>query len=257
MDNKVTKERISVHFEYDWLKYILILIACIISFYFIFFQINATRSFEKIDVFFSCYDNRVKTLANDYKAYIGTEYDDDVIIDSSVEYSSPTMKEYSTLYQTRVITSDVLVLGESYTLYNAYSFLELTDEILSCILPDGLDANALEYFVYTQENIDKMGDLNNKQALLGKRYAIKISSLSTIAVGSDTTPFVFDYYEAYDKEKPETGAYDTEFYMLINSNSVNIGKYNKKEKDRDRYGEYYQAFQFVEYFLVTYEMGLI
>lgn len=88
MDNKVTKKRIALHFEYDWLKYLLVIILSAFVMYMIFMQINITRDFERLEVFFSCYYNNDSSLSNDYLDAIRAE-GDDVIRDATISYQRP------------------------------------------------------------------------------------------------------------------------------------------------------------------------
>ena len=88
MDNKVTKKRIALHFEYDWLKYLLVIVLSAFVMYMIFMQINITRDFERLEVFFSCYYNNESSLSNDYLDTIRAE-GDDIIREAKGSYPSP------------------------------------------------------------------------------------------------------------------------------------------------------------------------
>ena len=114
MDNKVTKKRISVHLEYDWLKYIAILIASIFVWYFVFMQINVTRDFEKIEVFFSQYSTEGPDLSTDFISELNAS-GDDVIREVSVNYQSPrSTQTYGTLFQANQMTADIMILPKKY-----------------------------------------------------------------------------------------------------------------------------------------------
>ncbi|MDR0425946.1 MAG: hypothetical protein LBH24_02120 [Clostridiales bacterium] len=250
MDNKITKERIGVHLEYDWLKYILLLIAGIVIFYMIFSQINRTRDFEDINVFFSNYRQTVPTQNADYLNYLKTKYGDAYIREANINYQSPTGNEYSTLYSTHGLTSDALVLGRSYMLGNGYGYMTLTPEILALILPEGTTEADYEYFTYTE------ADVENGYAhkdLIGRRYGIRVDNLKNIGTDPKTAAFVFDP-AALELEGAEN--MDSEFYLCINPAGLNIGPYNQKAKNRERYADCLQTFYYAEYFLQTFGPGL-
>ena len=66
MDNKVTKKRISRHLEYDWYKYLIIIVLSIALCGYGFYMLNRTRAYEKLDIFISCYKSNEGTLAYDF-----------------------------------------------------------------------------------------------------------------------------------------------------------------------------------------------
>lgn len=97
MDNKVTKKRVALHFEYDWLKYVLVILASVFVFYMIFMQINITREFERIDVFFACYSNNNAALDDDFLDKLGSE-GDDVIREVNIQYQTPGRRVLSAAF---------------------------------------------------------------------------------------------------------------------------------------------------------------
>lgn len=226
MDNKVTKKRINDHLEYDWYKYLILLIVGIVVIYFTFSQINRTRDYEDVAFFVSCYDSsdngfetRVKREMQqpDYRA---DKYGENVLLEISFEAQDPLGDNYGTMLQTHgMISSDVLVLGKSLMENAAAGFVELTDELLTeYLLPAGTEIDDYEYY----------------EAEFGgekQRMGIKVSDFTR-------PPFTFDWYkiEKY-KDKygnaEENNRPDTEFYLVLNRSSVNIGKFGKEADDRN------------------------
>lgn len=242
MDNKVTKKRISVHLEYDWLKYIAILIASIFVWYFVFMQINVTRDFEKIEVFFSQYSTEGPDLSTDFISELNAS-GDDVIREVSVNYQSPrSTQTYGTLFQANQMTADIMILPKKYMKNFALYFREWTDEFAEYLFtPDegenfAFDPASLEY--YTFETEDAAYTQYN-----GRRCGIRIDNLPGIAI--ENSPFAFDY-KKLDPETKEDN--DTEFYLVICSSATNLGKYSKNEKFRG----YTHALRYVRWFLNRY-----
>ena len=89
MDNRVTKKRVAIHFEYDWLIYLLIIGVVIFATYMVFMQINITRDFERVDVFFACYSHGSDDLSEGFLSDIRAD-GDGVIREVNLNYQSPT-----------------------------------------------------------------------------------------------------------------------------------------------------------------------
>ena len=247
MDNKITKQRLSNHLEYDWLLYLLIVLVGIFGTYFLFAQINRTRDYEDVTLFVSCYDESThnfvgQTLAHmnasEYQATQRQLYGDNILRSLTVEAWDPIGNgEYYTLLQTRgTILSDILVVGKSVMPSCIGTFVPLTDELLNdYLLPDEVDVKGnptgkklkIEDFdYYTVE-------LENGET---RRYGLKISSFPQMhGVGH---VFEMDWrniesYAALYGEAAEEYQPDDEFYICLNSRSENIGKFGKKSKDKN------------------------
>ena len=263
MDNKVTKNRISVHFEYDWLKYIAILIASIFVWYFVFMQINMTRDFEKIEVFFSQYSTEGPDLSADFISEMNAS-GDDVIREVSVNYQSPRSTEtYGTLFQANQMTADIMILPKKYMDTSSLYFREWAaspgeftsdDSEISnfakyLFTPDEgenfsfdwktwfSDENNLYVFKAEGDNADRYSQYN------GRVCGIRIDNLPGIAL--ENSPFAFDYKKINPETEEEN---DTEFYLVICSSATNIGKYAKEEK----YRGYTHCLRYVRWFLNRY-----
>ncbi|MDE6399107.1 MAG: hypothetical protein K2L51_07280 [Clostridiales bacterium] len=256
MDNKVTKKRINDHLEYDWYKYLFILVACIVLFYFVFSQINRTRDYEDVNFFISCYDasengfsDRVKSemRSDGYRQNYKSVFGENVLRTISFETQNPLDSTYFTMLTTHgEITSDILIVGKSVLENTGAGYLELTDELLTeYLLPKGLkkpdgtvyDLGKDDLTYYTHEN-EEYG--------VSRRVGIKVSDFARL-------PFVTDwhkissYAEKYKDETDPENLPDTEFYLVINRSSANIGKFGKKSKDKNA-----QALYCVNRFIAYY-----
>ena len=251
MDNKVTKKRINDHLEYDWYKYLIILVLGIVLFYFAFSQINRTRDYEDVNIFVSCYeadDNRfTDRVLEDMtrQNYENARYGEAVLREISFETQDPLGKEYSTLFQTHgMVSSDVLILGESLLESMGAGFLVLTDEILNDYIlpgltadgnPDGaaLGINDLQYHYVKREDGTEL------------RTGIKVSGFSNLPFKTDwrsVEQYKEQYSEVEENEQP-----DDEFYLVINTSSVNIGGFGKKAKKANRQ-TFYVVNRFIKYY---------
>ena len=248
MDNKVTKKRINEHLEYDWYIYLIILVACIVLFYFVFSQINRTRDYEDVNFFISCYDSGDNGFADRVKRdmessrYDADKYGEAVLRDISFETQDPLGSNYGTMLQTHgMITSDVLILGESVMKTSGAGFIELTDELLTeYLLPDGVQISDFSYFTGSDLGIE-----NDT-----RRFGIKVSDFSRLSgtgsVFETNWRNVSDYKEKYkdaaDEEKP-----DDTFYLVLNRSSVSVGKFGKKAKDKNAQALYLVR-RFIEFY---------
>lgn len=223
--------------EYDWYKYLILLIVCIVLFYFIFNQLSRTRDYEDVNIFVTCYDSQdesdcIAYIKNRMRAddYPQDRFGKNVLRSIGFETVSPLDSNYSTLLSTHgQITSDILVLGKSRLDRAGAAYLELTDEVLNDYILYGLSdeiKGSLEYYTWEYE---------------GKSYrmGIKISDMpKSLFVTDWRKPGVIsdsnrqEYEKLTPEEQSERGL-DTEFYLVINRSSVNIGKFGKKSKNRD------------------------
>lgn len=229
MDNKITKKRIAIHFEYDWLKYVLVVLVSVFACYFLFYQINITRKHERLDIFFACYRNN-SALATEFLDTIKAE-GDTTIRDINITYGNPTdIEQYPQLMNASGFTSDLMVVTETDMEEYAPWFLELDGGVSEACIPTEM-ADELEYY-----EVD------------GKRYGVRVDNLS--ALTANNPAFVFDVRKLNTSglTEEEINSYDTKFYIVILPDSVKIGTYGKKP---ERHGQT-QTFRFVRYFLEKY-----
>lgn len=246
MDNKVTKKRVALHFEYDWLIYLLIIALVIFATYMVFMQINITRDFERVDVFFACYSHGADEIGDDFLSDIRTE-GDNVLREVNVNYNSPTNDYYNTLLTSSGFTADVLIVTKSDMERYAPWFLEMDDYVLNEIFGDDTELRDLvDYYEYTPAE-DASDD---EKALAGRKFGIRVDNFKKINNATvENSPFTFDlskYSSGYTEE--ELAKYDTEFYIVLDRNSTKIGEKGKKEKYRDLT----QSFRFVGWFAERY-----
>lgn len=261
MDNKVTPKRINDHLEYDWYKYLIILIAIVVVFYFVFSQINRTRDYEDVAIFVSCYasdanrfEERVKTQmgTQSYKEASASKYGDDVLREISIETQDPLSSTYGTMLQTHgMVSSDILIVSKSVLGGYGNGFVQLTDELLEdYLLPDVADEEAEGG--RRKMRIDEL-EYYERELLTGEkiRVGIKVSSFTNpkLPFSWDWTR-VEDYKKAYE-DKEESEQPDKEFYLVINPDSVSIGRFGKKAKDKNA-----QALYCVNRFIAYYNNGL-
>lgn len=228
MDNKITKERLNNHLEYDWFKYVLILIVSIVLFIFVFRQINVNRSFEEIHIFASCYEYKTNTFCADTLQAL-KDGDDATVRDLSFNPQNPRGNEYPTLLQTHGdVTSDILILGKTYAEGYKGVYLQWTDEIVEQCVPE-----------YYRDEAVYLKDDN------GRIYGMRIDLLLNIG----------DVFNFNPGEKPDpvpegdAAQYDDEFYLMINPTSYNIGKYQRKGKAKE---ENVQVFKVIKRLIEVY-----
>lgn len=205
MDNRVTKERVANHLEYDWFKYLLILVASIALFVFVFIMINKTRDVEDIRVFASAYAK--KEYAFSGKAMQALQSGGDNRI-REVELNYYDVKDSSYIMQLQsngVMSSDILIVGETVLKQFGSGLLTLNDEILARMLPDGFIPE-----LYRDES--------------GAARAVRVDTLKNVSEA-----LVFSYEgEKPDDAEEDDFTYDTKFYLAVNAKSKNIGEYGTK-----------------------------
>lgn len=243
MDNRVTKKRIALHLEYDWLKYVLVFALSAFVFYMVFMQINVTREFEKVEVFFSQYAHGASTVGEEYLSKIREE-GDDYIREVNINYQSPNNTEvYSQLFLAAGMTSDVLIIPKSVMDAYATSFVQLTDEVIEQCVPDELK-NSVDYYIYSREGRDPEYVYEDG---VGKPYGIRVDNLAKLAV--ENPEFVFNMKTINPEISDEDlSKYDSEFYIVVNRTSIKIGTQGKKEE----YHGFTQSYRFVRFFLNKY-----
>lgn len=261
MDNKVTTKRINDHLEYDWYKYLIILIAVIVVFYFIFSQINSTRDYEDVAIFVSCYasdnngfEERVKTQmgTTTYRKESAPRYGDDVLRTISIETQNPLSNTYGTMLQTHgMVTSDILVVGKKVLDGYGGGFVRLTDELLEDYLLPYVEDESVEGGK-RKMRIDELEYYERELATGEKmRVGIKVSSFTNPKI-----PFLWDWmrveeYKKQYEDVEEDSRPDSDFYLVINSSSVSIGRFGKKAKEKNA-----QALYCVNRFIAHYNNGL-
>ena len=218
MDTKITRQRIDAHLEYDWFKYILILLATIALWIFVFQMINQSREYETIGIFAAvgeAHDGRVaQRLGNEFA-------DDSIIRDTNIRFAPyGSQAFFEQLATVGMITSDILILpfrlmqGQSmtedieYTRGHALSMLVLDDYLIEKLLPNGIENTPERFFI----DIDAEGRRVN-------RRGIRIDNL----------PNADNFFNF--TRPPDTNAEDFSFYIAFNQRSANIGRYSRRSRD--------------------------
>lgn len=250
MDNRITKRRVAIHFEYDWLKYIAIIIASVFVCYITFSAINATREYEKIEIFVTSYARNEYSMDEDFLTTVKAE-GDDYMREVLVHCNSTLNPEYTTLFQGHGPSCDLLIIPKSMMDRSAGAYKWLTDEMIADIFtPEegeqfNVDVSALEYYEYDASVVP---DGKGEPLANGRKYGIRVDNLKKMKV--QNAPFVFDYSKLDDKYNPdeEEEPLDTQFYLVINPKSIKIGEYGKKAE----YHHLKQTFRFIRWFLNEY-----
>lgn len=241
MDNKITKDRFKRHLEYDWYRYVLVILASVFVWYVVFMELNASREYEKLEVFFGCYSSN-EDLDAPFLNSLAAE-GDDLVREVEVAYRSPLESYYGQLFMAAVYSADIFVVSDRDMRVYAGWFLELTDEVISACLPDEIK-DSIGYYVYSKDSVSEEG---YDPSLEGRKCAFRVDDLAKIDV--DNPPFVFDLKRVNpDLSDEDVEGVPTTFYLGISRESNNIGKFCKKEK----YRGYDQTFRFVRFFMERY-----
>ncbi len=242
MDNKVTKKRLAVHFEYDWIKYVLVILLSCFVMSILFMQINIDRKFEKLEVFIACYDCADTELDSKFLSTIRAE-GDDVIRKVNVNEQAPDGEYFATTYNTAGFTSDVMIIPESYMRGQANWFLEFDEYVIEKAIPEEL-RDSVEYYEYNTETINEIS-YNAKDE--GKIFGVRVDNLKKLAV--ENPPFCFNIKTCTPDITDEQAAkYDSKFYMVFLPQSLKIGTKGEESK----YHDLTQSYRFAHYFLTEY-----
>lgn len=224
MDNKVTKKRISDHLEYDWFKYVLILLASVFIMYFVFDMINKDKDYEELNIFITAYSSeeaKKTEFNNNFMVNMNTKMDkdifgEDVIRSTSLNVHSVLEKEYYTLLRSQgEVTSDILIIGKSE--------MENRPDSEKPISSDNPPYGSA--YVEFSESLLRIINPSNKNIELytfnSKAYALRIDNFKSIK-----DMFGFNPPKKEGEENPDP-AFDTEFYLIINPKSVNISGFGQ------------------------------
>lgn len=256
MDNKITGKRVAIHFEYDWLKYVLVILASIFLCYFLFTQINATRESEKLDIFFATYKSYLdeNTFEKEIKDAVNkdSKYK---IRDVNIAFQDPLDDNYSVQANANAFTADIMILSESDMKEIGHWFVELSPEFLNNFLPTGME---VEFFTFNPgPDADVDPAIKDR---IGKNFGIRVDNLLNINNSVlDEPPFIFDCVANYEKEgwgdqiTDQMREYDNKFYMVFAVGGTKIGKYGKDED----YHHLNQSFIFARYFLERFNTAKV
>lgn len=247
MDNKVTKQRIVNHLEYDWFKYIILIIVGIVAVVFTFQQINRNKEDEDFTIFFTAYSARENTYVADISAefeldtYDSATYGPNIFREMSIEFQSPDSSTYGELYSTHgEVLSDVLIVHKSYfeyqendgdkTYFSVFKYLQLNDDILKLLGIE--DKTSSEYEFMCVDKNGKRVDVTDEGAMI---YGIRIDNLSKI-----------DSIAQLKKETDDGEIVGDEYYLYFSRDKANIGQYNPKNKKPENKQAFYCVKRFLE-----------
>lgn len=241
MDNRITKNRILRHLEYDWFKYLLLIALSVFVWYMVFMEINHSRTFERVEVFFACYDDGSENLGGGFKDWLYS-HGDTVTREVNVTYRSPADNAYGEFYVASSTTADVFIIPKESLAVNPLAFLELTDDILEYV-PESLRDNEDLYYAYNED--DQAGEYFREE-FVERKFGIRVDNLSKIDV--DNPPFLFDLTKAEGYTEEQIEALPSEFYLVLSRSSIKTGEHGPKAK----YHDLTQSLKFITYFLETY-----
>ncbi|MCL2370799.1 MAG: hypothetical protein FWC80_06195 [Firmicutes bacterium] len=225
MDTKITRDRIDAHLEYDWFKYILILILAIALWIFAFQMINQSRPYEEITIFVAGMEQQGRAEHELGRAFDGDGVIRDVRFVSASE--SDAMIFHAQLSTVGMITSDILILPRNLLLtdYNfaAYGMVIIDDYLRERVLPYGIAIDDERFLRDRDDAIRgiRVDDLPNAE------HFFRLETERTIGDGDD---------EEIEKRS---------FYMVINPRSVNIGAYSNRRRARAEHEQAIYAFRFL------------
>ncbi len=255
MDNKITKKRINDHLEYDWFKYLIILAIVIFGAYAIFDAIARDRDYEEMMVFATCYSYDETTsfysIKEDMKEMDTDTYGGNYVRTLSLNTQNPLNSEYGTLLSTHgQVLSDILILGAKNVVgteeYDpSLSYLELSDDVLKYIFPQAVEENGEFNEELLPDGIqfyyEKVSGRNTRRAIRVDTFKAFSGDDSIIELNWHNIP----QYENDYGEKDEEAQPDSEFYLVINRDSANIGRFGKKSK-KDNYQTFFVARRLIE-----------
>ena len=247
MDNKVTKQRVLDHLEYDWYKYLILIIVGIIVVVFTFQQINRNKEDEDFTIFFTAYSARENTFIADVSAefesesYDSATYGPNIFREMTIEFQSPNSSSYNELYTTHgEVLSDVLIVHKSYFEYqendvtkisfSVFKYLQLNDDILRLLGIE--DKTTSEYDFMCVDKDGNRVNVTDEGALI---YGIRIDNLSKI-----------DSIAQLKYEKDDGEIQSDEYYLYFSRDKANIGEYNPKNKKTENKQAFYCVKRFLE-----------
>ncbi len=244
MDNKITRERVSRHFEYDWLKYVAILAASVFLWVMVFVQINVDRSYEQLSIFVGCYNCDDYSIGDDFLNAKKSE-EGNSLRDVSINIYHPNESDtYSDALISYYMTCDVMIVGTADIVGSVYNFIELTDELIEICVPESL-RDSVEYYT-----VDDDGDYDQSGS---HKMLIRVDNL--LKLDADNPHFNFSYSDVFpdkfaEMTETEQDYYSNEkWYIGVNVNSDNAGLQGKNPV-----AGRIESYEFVRCFLAEYGM---
>mgnify|MGYP001502959368 CR=1 FL=1 len=260
MDNKITKQRLNNHLEYDWFKYIIFILVAVFLWSFIYSLLDKIKDREKLDIFITTAFSSEKAQAfeTDFIKFLQSQNDQSL---KQVNFSYNDYNDQDTFFPTLATSYKIfdLVIAQE----EAFRYLAATNRLV------GLDydydfslgnihiqGSVFDGFTITEGNsqttispylniddfdsyyilddnqkqkaLDEFIDLQISDNLLNKKFGIELNSLA---------PNLFFNYEERDQNNNPTGNY-TKYYIGVvslnlsnKSGGGNKGVFNAPKQD--------------------------
>lgn len=209
MDTTITKKRISNHFEYDWFKYLLFIMAAVFLWLFIYSVIDPVHEHQKLDFFcavpFS--ESETKEFAEDFTAFLKNGGDETITETNFMlhSYSPNDAYTFSMLLNTSYRTYDLFIAEEA-----AMRYLVTSGNVVS------FDNSYTDYFAYNDMTVS---------GSVWQGFQVTKEGKTT-----DIAPYFeqdfFDAYYVFDEEQKqklitEQGELDAEYAENLDNNVLN------------------------------------
>lgn len=251
MDNKITKERLNNHLEYDWFKYILFILAAIFLWVFIYSVLDKAKDYQKLDIFVTVpfSDEKAQEFETDFIKYLNSLGDDTIKEVNFIYHNYYDQNTIHAILATSFATYDLVIAQEDAFRYLAasgrlvsfdfeYDFVSDQRQIKGSVfdgfvVKEGGEQIAISpylnsgdfpaYYVFDQAQKDKLEqeyeELEAPDHIFDKKFGIELNAL-----GHD---ILLDYEEIIQDGQP-TGEYIKYYMGVINPNlSRSAGGGNK------------------------------
>lgn len=252
MDNKITKERLNNHLEYDWFKYIIFILIAIFLWYFIYSMLDKIKDYQKIDFFVmvGVSNEKTKEFETDFVNYLNGLGDDSVKEVNFVYHDYNDKSSIFAILSTSFNTHDLVIAREDAFRYLAATgrlvglnfnydfklgnqsikgsvfegFTVTADNKTTVIEPYLKENDFTAYFVLDeaqkQEIKKEFEDLEIPDELLNIRYGIELNSLG---------PNIFFFYDQQQQTKYYIGVIGTNLSNKVGGG--NKGVFNAESQD--------------------------
>ncbi|HEY8423214.1 MAG TPA: hypothetical protein VIL23_00420 [Clostridia bacterium] len=233
MDNKITKERLNNHLEYDWFKYLIFILAAVFLWYFVYSMLDRLKDHERIDIFITVpySPEKAEEFRLDLLEYF-KDLGDATVKDVNFNFNDPNDKSFYAILATSYSVHDIVIAPEE-----VFRFLAVSGRLIS--LDYEYDLNAGErrvqgsvlggfiltqngaqtyiepylnsadfsaYYVFDenqkQKALKEIEDLQVSDDILNKKYGIELNSLGPdifFTYGSQTKYYIGVIYNNLSK----------------------------------------------------------
>ena len=278
MDNRITKERVNIHLEYDWIKYIALLAAAVLLFALLYTTLAPRLKIYEEIKFLSLtvpVSDTSDSMTGGMKEFFKLKSDEDgkdepVVKDVSMDFiaANPNDTTFSQLLSTKLVSNfDFVIAPVSYFINGELSnaVIKLTDwtyekdgNKVPCIDKDADDegARALGFKDAAQLNLlwrDAVYDAKGNLAVAEGYVGIILNGLENI---QKLFTAIKPLETAEESGDGETAATDDRYALGILLQGGNIGAMNSTSKREKRKGidnsVYNEALDALKYFIKCY-----